>query len=267
MPHVEIDGASVHYAERPGGPRAVVFVHGGFGSSSELWTRAMTALPAAYSGYAVDNFLRSDPPPEGYSVPAFARRVAGFAAALGLDRPVLVGHSMGGVTSLLAAIEYPGRVGGLALVCTGPAMMSHALARELLADLRASGGDREAMRRISSAWFRHPPADFFAGYVERAASAPLEAMVAVQESLIALDLRDRLGEIRVPTLVVHGAYDTGRTIEHAHALLAGIAGSRLVIMAESGHSPMVETPQAFDAALHALLAEVPWRAEKAATRR
>jgi 3-oxoadipate enol-lactonase len=255
MPYVQVDGASVHYAERPSGPRPVVFVHGGFGSSSELWARAMSALPAAYSGYAVDNFLRSAPPPDGYSVPAFARRLGGFVAALGLGTPVLVGHSMGGVTVQLAAIARPDRVGGLVLVCTGPSMTNHTLARELLVELRESGGDPATIRRISREWFRYPPAGFFDGYVERAASAPLDAMVAVQESLIALDLRPRLGEIRVPTLVVRGAYDTGRTVDHADALLAGIPGSRLALMAESGHSPMVETPAAFDAALHRFLSD------------
>jgi len=255
MPRVQIDGASVHYAERPGGSRAVVFVHGGFGSSSELWARSMAALPPQYSAYAIDNFLRSDPPPDGYSVPAFARRVAGFVATLGLGAPVLVGHSMGGATIQLAAIEHPACVGGLVLVCTGPSMTNHALARELLVELRDSGGDRAAMRRISSEWFRVPPPDFFDGYVERAASAPLDAMVAVQASLIELDLRPRLREIRVPTLVVRGAYDTGRTPEHAEALLAGIPGSRLAVMSESGHSPMIETPDAFDAALHRFLAD------------
>lgn len=253
MPYVAVDGARVHYAVQGGGARAVVFVHGGFGSSSELWERTMAALPSGYTGYAIDNFLRSDPPPDGYSVPAFARRVAGFVGALGLARPVLVGHSMGGVTIQLAAIEYPDSVGGLALVCTGPSMRNHALGRELLAELRASGGDRETMRHISREWFRVPPEPFFAGYVERAANAPLDAMIAVQASMIALDLRPRLAAIRVPALVVLGAHDTGRTMEHAQALLAGIAGSRLAVMQESGHSPMIETPEAFDAELHRFL--------------
>lgn len=258
MPYVTIDGARVHYAVRAGGPRAVVFVHGGFGSSSELWARTMAALPTEYGGRAIDNFLRSDAPPGGYSVAAFAHRLAGFIAALGLERPVLVGHSMGGVTIQLAGIEHPDLIGGLVLVCTGPSMTNHLLGRELLADLRASGGDRDAIRRISSAWFRRPPPDFFEAYVERAASAPLEAMIAVQASMLALDLRPRLGAIRAPTLVVHGAYDSGRTIEHAHALLAGIPGSRLAVMAESGHSPMVDTPEAFDAELHQFLRQC-WR--------
>jgi pimeloyl-ACP methyl ester carboxylesterase len=247
----------VHYAVRPGGPQAAIFLHGGFGSSSELWADAMAALPAEWTGYAVDNFLRSDPPPDGYNVAAFARRVAGFVGALGLDRPVLVGHSMGGVVCQLATIEHPRAVGALVLTCTGAAMTNHQLARDLLAELCAGGGSAATIRAISAHWFHgKPPMPFFADYVARAASAPLQAMIDVQASLIATDLRDRLGSIAVPTLVVFGAHDRGRTFDHAQMLLAGIRGSTLATMPDSGHSPMVETPAAFNAALHAFLRQL-----------
>jgi len=252
---IEVDGVRVSYRARPGGAVPLVFLHGGFGSSSALWARAMDALPPYCSAYAIDNFLASDPPPGGYNVGAFARRTAGFARALGLERPILVGHSMGGVVCQLAGIEHPAAVGGLVLVCTGPSMTDHRLGRELLDRLRREGGDERNMRAISANWFYRVPEDgFFDRYVADAARAPLEAMIEVQESLIATDLRPLLGRIAVPTLVVHGGYDTGRTIEHARALLDGIRGSELAVMRHSGHSPMVETPQEFDAALHDFLA-------------
>lgn len=253
MPFVEIEGARVHYAVRSGGPRAVVFLHGGFGSSSELWAATMAALPPEYSAYAIDNFLRSDPPPGGYNVTAFARRAAAFAAALKLDRPVFAGHSMGGVVCQLVALNHPQAAGGLVLTCTGAHMTNHQLGRDLLAQLRDGAGDPAAMRAISRNWFRDAPADFFEGYVARAAFAPLQAMIDAQTSLIAADLRDRLKDIRVPALVVFAKHDTGRTIDHAETLVNGIPGAELAVM-DSGHSPMVETPEAFNAALRSFLA-------------
>lgn len=258
MSQIKVDGARVHYAHKKGGERAVVFLHGGFGSSSELWSGAMAALPEGWSGYAPDNFLRSDPPPDGYSVSAFCRRTAGFIRALGLPRAVLVGHSMGGVVSQLVAIRHPELVAGLALVCTGPSMTNHELGRRLLAKLQRDGASEPSMREISSAWFRDPQAlPFFEAYVQRATTAPLGAMVSVQQSLIEADLRPELGGIQAPTLVVYAAHDTGRTMEHARMLLDGIAGSQLATMPDSGHSPMVETPERFNSALHAFLAALP----------
>jgi len=231
----------------------VVFLHGGFGSSSDLWTETMAALPPEWSAYAIDNFLESEAPTEGYNVAAFAKRASGFVSRMGLDRPVFVGHSMGGVVCQLTALDYPASVGGLVLVCTGASMTSHQLARDLLDELRQGSGSADSLRAISAHWFHTAPPAFFDRYIARAARAPLDAMIAVQESLIAADTRARLAEIRVPTLVVFGAHDTGRTIDHARTLLAGIRGSELAAMDDSGHTPMAETPDAFNAAFHAFL--------------
>jgi pimeloyl-ACP methyl ester carboxylesterase len=253
LPWIEIDNARVHYAIRPGGDNAIVFLHGGFGSSSELWAATMEALPPDWTGYAIDNFLRSDAPPDGYNVTAFAKRAAGFVKALGLGRAVFAGHSMGGVVSQLTALNHPKAVAGLVLTCTGAAMTNHQLGRDLLARLHNERGSLSSMRAISANWFRDLPQPFFDGYVARAAASPLQAMIDAQTSLIAADTRTRLAEIDVPTLVVFGAHDTGRTIDHARMLLDGIKGSELATMHDSGHTPMIETPDAYNAALHSFL--------------
>ena len=256
MPFTTVDGVNVHFTSRPGRGLPVIFLHGGFGSSSELWRDTMARLPSEYRAFALDNFLRSDPPPGGYNVSAFADRVAGFIRELGVGRAVLVGHSMGGVVSQLTAIGYPDLVAGLVLVCTGASMANHQLGRDLLDELRTGGATPETIRSISGHWFHTAPSAFFDEYVTLATEAPVDAMISVQESLIAADLRPRLGDIRAPSLVVWGAHDTGRTIEHATALLDGIPGSRLARMEASGHTPMVETPDHFDESFHAFLAFV-----------
>jgi pimeloyl-ACP methyl ester carboxylesterase len=266
MPTVVIEGARVDYDLREGGDRPIIFLHGGFGSSSQLWTRTMAALPHRYTAYALNNFIRSDPPPTGYSVAAFAHRVGEFARALGLGRPVLAGHSMGGVVCQLAALEFPDRVDGIVLVCTGASMRNHELGRRLLDEMKSGAMTEATIRSVSSHWFhRSPPPGFFDEYVALAKTASWQAMIDVQESMIATDLEPRLSEIRCPALIVYGAHDTGRTRDHAETLLRGIRASRLAVMKDSGHSPMLETPDAFDAGLHQFLAEDVW--SHAASRR
>ncbi|GGF50342.1 alpha/beta hydrolase [Azorhizobium oxalatiphilum] len=253
MPYVTVDGAKVHYAHRPGGPNPIIFLHGGFGSTSELWEDTMAALPPEWTGYAIDNFIRSDAPPDGYSVTAFARRVKGFCEALGLKRPVVGGHSMGGVVTQLVGATYPDLPGGLVLVCTGASMANHDLARQWLKQLADHGAEPGTIRDISANWFRSAPEAFFEKYVALAETAPLQPMVDVQASLIDTDMRPRLGTIKAPTLVVFGAHDAGRTIDFAQTLTNGIPNARMVTMADSGHTPMAETPEVFDTALHAFL--------------
>ena len=163
MPWVEVEGTKVHYAERRGGPRAIVFLHGGFGSSSELWAGAMAALPPEWSAYALDNFLRSDPPPGGYNVAAFARRAARFADALGLDRPVFAGHSMGGRVALEVARRVPERLIGFAILDTGYEAVAAGEAGEREAAGRRSMlalARRSGMRAMARTWLQgmvHPP--------------------------------------------------------------------------------------------------------------
>lgn len=70
-----------------------------------------------------------------------------------------------------------------------------------------------------------------------------------------LELGDRLGEIRIPTLVVHGRHDyipprVGEVLQH------GIPGSRLAIMEQSGHLPFFDEREKYFALLEAFLQEV-----------
>ena len=252
--NLDVDGSSVWYDSTPPASQPIIFVHGGFGSSSDLWHLTMQNLPRGAAGYAINNFLRSDPPPNGYSVSSFADRLAHFADALALDLPVIVGHSMGGVVCQIAAIRYPDRFGGMVLVGTGPSMRNHRVGQQLLDRLRTDGFTLDLMREVSAYWFHQsPPGGFFDAYVSRAMMAPLDAMIDVQASLLETDLVQELGRITCPTLIVHGAHDVGRPIEHANALQSGIKGSRLHVCTESGHSPMLETPGDFDAAFHDFL--------------
>lgn len=65
---------------------------------------------------------------------------------------------------------------------------------------------------------------------------------------------ERLGEVRVPTLIVQGRHDRARTPEHGAEMRDQIADAQLVILEESGHSPQLEQPDAFhDIALPFLL--------------
>ncbi|MBY6092578.1 alpha/beta fold hydrolase [Maritimibacter alkaliphilus] len=254
---VVVDGARVVYDRNDHDGRPVIFVHGGFGSSSELWHLTMDSLPEGICGYAINNFLRSDAPPEGYTIEALATRVAHFAQALGLEKPVIVGHSMGGVVCQTAAIRYPEIIGGAVLIGTGPTMRNHITGQALLEQMRAANGiSEELMRSISAKWFyKEPPEGFFDAYVARAMTAPMDAVIEVQASLLETDLVDELPKLVAPTLVLHPTEDSGRPLEHAELLMAGIPDARLHIFEDCGHSPMLEAKDEFDTVFHAFLRE------------
>lgn len=111
---VTVHDARLHYYRRtpPGSAgRAVVFLHG-VTDDALCWTRVVQGLPEAFDLVLLDarSHGKSDAPAAGYSSEDRAGDVAGVITALGLDRPVLVGHSMGAETAVATAAVYPALV-------------------------------------------------------------------------------------------------------------------------------------------------------------
>jgi len=115
---VDVPGARLHVVERGQGP-AVLLVHGLSGQLGNFSYGMIEPLARDFRVVAVDR------PGAGYStrapgadagLPAQAAALAALIDRLGLDRPLVVGHSLGGAVALALAIGHPERVGGLALV-------------------------------------------------------------------------------------------------------------------------------------------------------
>jgi len=107
--------------EWPGGPPAAVFLHGLTGVA-EVWGPTIDALgePRPRS-FAIDQRGHGDSPVAGpYDVASLVRDLLAVLEALGVERPHLVGHSMGGRVALTAAARYPGRFRSVAIVDIGP---------------------------------------------------------------------------------------------------------------------------------------------------
>ncbi len=111
---IEIDGNRIHYVEQGEG-RPIVFVHGLGGQLHHFRHPIFPVLP----GYRL---IALDRPGSGYSVrapgatarlPEQAKTVADFIAALGLERPLLVGHSLGGAVALIVALNHPDAICGV----------------------------------------------------------------------------------------------------------------------------------------------------------
>lgn len=118
LSHVSGPEGGLRVAERhPGAPLAIVFVHG-LGGRLEQWAPVLHRLGPGLHGVVFDlpGHGESDPPADGdLSVPALAASIGAVAAALGLRRFVLVGHSLGGLVAIDYAGRHPDRVAGLLL--------------------------------------------------------------------------------------------------------------------------------------------------------
>lgn len=252
MPALTVAGRSAAYLEAGRG-RPVVLVHGA-GGRGAVWTPQLAALGD------VARLLALDLPGHGatggpghQTIGEYADWVLGFLDAAGLARAVVGGHSMGGAIAQTLALAQPDRVAGLLLVGTG-------------ARLRV-------LPRILELFREDPPGGV--GFVRTlsygSGTAPaqvVEADRALRETppwitlgdylaCDGFDVLERLGVVRVPTLVVVGREDRLTPPRYAAYLAATIPGARLVEVDGAGHFPQLEQPAAVNAALRAYLLSLP----------
>lgn len=249
-------GASAHYRDR--GPReapVLLLLHGS-NASLHTWEPWAEALAGPYRVVTVDlpgHGLTGAVPGGGYTQKAMAGFVLEFAAALGLERFALGGNSMGGGVAARFAIEHPGRVTRLILVDAAgfPARarsepgLAFRLARlPLVQNILLV----ITPRALFSASLRTAIADdglVTAEMIDRywrlnRMEGTRSASLARFQSAPDPTVRERAGEIAIPTLVLWGAKDTLIPLDAGEALAAAIPGARLIVYPDAGHVPMEE---------------------------
>ncbi|MBP9842304.1 MAG: alpha/beta hydrolase, partial [Simkaniaceae bacterium] len=113
----QVNGINIHYLRTGGNKPPVVLLHG-LMTNGTCWTPVARALEANYDVIMPDarGHGNSSPPNQGYSYDILAADILHLIEALKLINPVLLGHSMGGMTAALAASQNPKQLRGLILV-------------------------------------------------------------------------------------------------------------------------------------------------------
>jgi pimeloyl-ACP methyl ester carboxylesterase len=162
---------------------------------------------------------------------------------------------MGGIAAQALAAARGGRIGKLVLVGTGARTVGvKPDFRRALDGWIAGEPDRSFTERLVDALLaRRPEPEEFDIFVDTVMSANKAFMGAVLNSAFELDLRPVLPEITASTLIIRGEHDAARTRTHVEELLTGIPGSAALEIPDAGHSPQVDSPEAFVRALRGFL--------------
>jgi len=208
---------------------------------------------------------------EDYTLDGLVADLAAAFDALGLARADLLGHSLGGMVALRFALAHPQRVASLVLMDTSPRPMPLPIPAPVRAALVKLVNEQGVHALLPS--MRQRPATDVPPSLRRTIEQmgpdvfwhrigrKLEAMdpVAWAELLRVLGDHppavDRLGEISCPTLVLVGAEDAP-FLAPADELERGIRGAVRVTIPDAAHSPQLENPPAWAAAIRAHLARV-----------
>ena len=250
---VQAGPVKLQYFEEGDGPETIVLVHG-YASSAALWRYTIEHLSSEGSAgsprfrvIAINNRGAGDSErsggEEGYTVQSFAEDLHNAVSALGLTDFILVGHSMGGATVTQFSVEHQDMLRALVLLNSAP-LNGRTLAPDWEEDLRASFAQGGLTRGDMGFQAPHITQDFIDEVTGIILRNPVERAIGSRRSMGALRLRDRLSEIKVPTLVVGGDLDTTVGVDNIVAeYLALPEDSRhLHVFHSIGHSPNVEVP-------------------------
>ena len=255
MPWTHADDRCEIYYEVHGDGPAVVFAPG-FMGITDIWAAQIDALSESYRCIAFDNrgAGRSEKPLPAiaYGVEQHARDLGAVLDAAGVSEPVvIVGHSMGGNTASAFYFEQPHRVAGIVYVGSYVAGQQ----------IHEAGNTLEAIKHaVQTAAGRTA---FFeavglpAHIALESTKWPLYAVAGNAESFMAFDMRDRIGDITVPCLILHGDRDIVSPLDPcAYALARDLRDSRLVVFEDVNHCPAVEAPAKATALIREFLARV-----------
>jgi pimeloyl-ACP methyl ester carboxylesterase len=243
----------------------IVWIHGLSGS----WQNWLENLPAfARDGWrcvAMDlpGFGASPMPAQKITITGYAALVDELLRELGVRRAVVVGNSMGGFIGLEIAIRFGTWVDRLVLVSAAGLSIEHdrnlfhvarvtGRATALGAGWIASKSDalsrrprsRRTLMSIVAAHGDRLPA---ALVTEQLRGSGKPGFIDALDALTSYPIRDRLGDITAPTLVVWGAKDPLVPVRDAWELGKLIPDARVVVYADTGHVAMLERPEAFNA--------------------
>jgi pimeloyl-ACP methyl ester carboxylesterase len=267
--HVRVDG------EAGPGVRDIILIPG-LSSSPEIWQGTVDHLGAGWRVHRIHIQGFAGAPVEGNAegpvAAPVAEEIARYIAENNLDKPAVVGHSMGGTIGLMLAARHPDAVGRLMVVDMVPFMGAmfgapgatvedvRPVADQLYAASMASTDEAYQARAaaIVTAMVNNEAAR--PAVLEDTAASDKQVSAASYRELITTDLRPELSAITAPTEVLYVKFNDARMTNEVtdmvyQASFAGLPNVELKRIDDSAHFIMLDQPEIFYTDLDAFLAE------------
>lgn len=265
---VTVDGRAWPYLEGGDASKPLLLLVHGFAGDKDNWSMIAPYLTRDYHVIAPDlpGFGENERDPDlAYDLHAQTARLKQFADTLGLRRPHVGGNSMGGWIALRYAIDYPDALASLILLNNAGVNGEH----ESELQKQAANEDynplilaslEDADRLVAMVVHKPPyipsrlkPVLYADGLKYRDQLDTIFWVIATEGR--DHPLNDRLGEVKVPTLIIWGRHDQLLDVSCVPVLEAGIAGSVSHIFEHVGHVPMIEDPKATAGVMQGFLAK------------
>jgi pimeloyl-ACP methyl ester carboxylesterase len=253
MPIAEVNGIEIYYEIKgEGTPLALLC---GFTLSSDTWEAELINQLADHHKLVLFDYRgtgRSAKPAEEYSIKTMADDLAGLLDTIKIRGTHVFGHSMGGIVAQEFALNHPDKVMKLILGCTycgGKKNVSSRMVFDLFEDL--SEGSFPEMPRdefldfflglaYSSNFLKENKENIIERLFENKYPSPPDTWIKHAKAVMNFDNFERLGEIKKPTLIIHGEEDDFVAPYNSKILHRKIPDSKLVTLKDAGHVFIVE---------------------------
>jgi pimeloyl-ACP methyl ester carboxylesterase len=265
---VSVQGRRMAYDESaPPSPKGTILLLTGLGSNRLGWWNQLDVFGREYRTLAIDHRDTgdSDPYTQSYTAADMADDAAGLLDALGIGRAHIVGISLGGQVAQQLARRHPQHVDHLVLTSTSAGGAAHIPpGQEMLNMLARPSWELEPGERrrrtytaIAAPGFAqaHPEVmDHIAELGRLRVMSPESYTRQLMAAVTAPDISDEIGQITMPTLVIHGDADPLIPVANGRYLAEHIPGAQLILYPGVGHVPILEVPEQYNRDVLAFLA-------------
>jgi len=251
-------------AAMSGEAQAILFIHG-IGGAGRAWARQVASFAAAgFAPQAPDlPGYGGRPPLPAMPFESLAEDAEAFVARHHMRRPVLVGHSMGGMVAQTMLRRRPHGYAAAVLAAASPAFgnADGDFQRKFIADRLGPLDAGKTMAELATLMVDRmlgPQSDAGARAlaIDVMGNVPPETYRAAVRSLTAFDERANLARIAIPVLCIAGEADPNAPPSVVERMARKIPGARYVCLPGVGHLANLEAPHAFDAAIHTFLGDI-----------
>ncbi len=251
MPKLLVNGVNLYY-ELMGSGKPIVLI-AGFTCDHTVWSQVIPELAAEFQVLAIDNrgSGQSDSPNNAYSLQDIAEDIKALWLQLGLKRPSIAGHSMGGAIAQRIAYHYPEEIQNL-ILCNALIKFTpiSRYVQKFVLDLKRMKMPLSMMVKAIMPWLLSNEFlnndSAIENFIQLAENNPhpqdLVGFERQLDALLAFDSNSWFHEISVPTLVIGSEEDLLCPKDSAR-LAKGIKNARFVNIPHMGHLPLIERPQ------------------------
>lgn len=258
MAQIEVNGISLSYELSGNSSAPILMFSNSLASNLSMWNPQAEAFGGDYQILRYDSrgHGQSDAPDGPYSIEMLADDAIALLDALGIDKVRYCGLSKGGMVGQMLATKHADRL-HCAVLCATSSYMGP---KEIWQD-RIDTANSQGMTALSDGtlerWFTPPYHESDPAEVDKVRqmihSTPVAGYAACCQAIAAMDQRESIKSIDLPTLVIVGDKDPGTTPEMAEAIHQSIKGSRIAVLKNAAHFCNMEQRGTFNEALSGFL--------------